>query len=181
MTELINSMKLIKMYAWEKPFNKDVHGNFTSYHFRYVIHRNRITVLTSLQCSVEIRKQEKRYLFMSAILNSISTAVIPVTPTLASVATIASYRAAGNDISAATVASLISWTLCKIIITLVSEEIELMKYFQAFSVVGTLNFLRVIVSFVPYATRTLGESKVSFARMKVRDNVHLKYLKSNRM
>ncbi|XP_048775785.2 ATP-binding cassette sub-family C member 5-like [Ostrea edulis] len=111
MTELINSMKLIKMYAWEKPFNKDVH---------------------------EIRKQEKRYLFMSAILNSISTAVIPVTPTLASVATIASYRAAGNDISAAT----------------------------AFSVVGTLNFLRVIVSFVPYATRTLGESKVSFARMK---------------
>jgi hypothetical protein len=49
-----------------------------------------------------------------------------------------------------------------------------MKYFQAFAVVGTLNFLRVIVSFVPFATRTLGECKVSFARMKVRHDVSLK-------
>ncbi|XP_061163776.1 ATP-binding cassette sub-family C member 5-like [Saccostrea echinata] len=111
MTELINSMKLIKMYAWEKPFKAAIQ---------------------------EIRKREKKYLFLSSILNSISTAVIPVTPTLASVATIASYRAAGNELSAST----------------------------AFSVVGTLSFLRVIVAFIPFATRTLGESKVSFARMK---------------
>lgn len=111
MTELINSMKLIKMYAWEKPFKSAIQ---------------------------DIRKHEKKYLFLSSILNSISTAIIPVTPTLASVATIASYKAAGNELSAAT----------------------------AFAVIGTLNFLRVIVSFIPFSTRALGESKVSFARMK---------------
>lgn len=33
-------------------------------------------------------------------------AIIPVTPTLASVATIAAYRAAGNELSAATVTNL---------------------------------------------------------------------------
>ncbi|XP_078324316.1 ATP-binding cassette sub-family C member 5-like [Crassostrea virginica] len=111
MSELINSMKLIKMYAWEKPFR------------------------TAIQ---EIRKQEKKYLILSAILNSISMAIIPVTPTLASVATIAAYRAAGNELSAAT----------------------------AFAVIGTLSFLRVIVSFIPVATKAFGEAKVSFARMK---------------
>lgn len=51
----------------------------------------------------EIRKQEKKYLLYAAIMNSISAAVIPVTPTLASVATISTFRAFGNDISASTV------------------------------------------------------------------------------
>ena len=45
-------------------------------------------------------------MILSAILNSISMAIIPVTPTLASVATIAAYRAAGNELSAATVTNL---------------------------------------------------------------------------
>ena len=39
--------------------------------------------------------------------------------------------------------------------------------FQAFAVIGTLSFLRVIVSFIPFATKSFGEAKVSFARMKV--------------
>ncbi|CAC5378781.1 unnamed protein product [Mytilus coruscus] len=37
---------------------------------------------------------------------------------------------------------------------------------DAFAVVGTLNFLRIIVALIPYATRILGEARVSFARLK---------------
>ncbi|KAJ8298100.1 hypothetical protein KUTeg_024631 [Tegillarca granosa] len=59
-------------------------------------------------------------------------------PTLASVATIATYRAVGNELTAST----------------------------AFAVIGTLNFLRVIVAMMPFASRTLGEANVSFQRMK---------------
>ncbi|VDI48339.1 ATP-binding cassette, subfamily C (CFTR/MRP), member 5 [Mytilus galloprovincialis] len=115
MTEVLNSMKLLKMYAWEE--------NHLNTQF---LHKG------------EIRKQEKKYLLYAAIMNSISAAVIPVTPTLASVATISTFRAFGNDISAST----------------------------AFAVVGTLNFLRIIVALIPYATRILGEVRVSFARIK---------------
>ncbi|XP_052077881.1 ATP-binding cassette sub-family C member 5-like [Mytilus californianus] len=111
MTEVLNSMKLLKMYAWEEPFEHTIS---------------------------EIRKQEKKYLLFAAIMNSISAAVIPVTPTLASVATISTFRAFGNDISAS----------------------------NAFAVVGTLNFLRIIVALIPYATRILGEVRVSFDRLK---------------
>ncbi|CAG2238211.1 ABCC5 [Mytilus edulis] len=111
MTEVLNSMKLLKMYAWEEPFEHTIS---------------------------EIRKQEKKYLLYAAIMNSISAAVIPVTPTLASVATISTFRAFGNEISAST----------------------------AFAVVGTLNFLRIIVALIPYATRILGEVRVSFTRLK---------------
>lgn len=50
--------------------------------------------------------------------------------------------------------------------------------FQAFAVIGTLNFLRVIVSFIPFATRALGESKVSFERMKVGKDSRMSVLKT---
>ena len=51
----------------------------------------------------EIRQKEKRYLVLSAILSSIGEAIIPVTPTLASVVTITAYKVNGNDISASKV------------------------------------------------------------------------------
>ncbi|KAK3100459.1 hypothetical protein FSP39_020430 [Pinctada imbricata] len=111
MTEVLNSMKLIKMYAWEKSFQDAIRA---------------------------IRKLERKFLFIASLVNSIMTAVIPVTPTLATVATIAAYKGFGNEIKAST----------------------------AFAVVGTLNFLRIIVAFIPFAIRMIGECRVSFKRME---------------
>ncbi|XP_033742885.1 LOW QUALITY PROTEIN: multidrug resistance-associated protein 5-like [Pecten maximus] len=111
MTEVLNSMKMIKMYGWEESFQSAI---------------------------TAIRKSEVRVLLTAAIINSITNAIIPVTPSIASVATIATYRAFGNELTAST----------------------------AFALVSTLDFLRVIVSFVPFATRTLGESRITFERVK---------------
>ncbi|OWF39710.1 multidrug resistance-associated protein 5-like [Mizuhopecten yessoensis] len=111
MTEVLNSMKMIKMYGWEESFQSAI---------------------------TAIRKSEVRVLRTAAIINSITNAIIPVTPSIASVATIATYRAFGNELTAST----------------------------AFALVSTLDFLRIIVSFVPFATRTLGESRITFERVK---------------
>ncbi|XP_069129777.1 ATP-binding cassette sub-family C member 5-like isoform X2 [Argopecten irradians] len=111
MTEVLNSMKMIKMYGWEESFQSAI---------------------------TAIRKSEVRVLLTAATINSITNAIIPVTPSIASVATIATYRAFGNELTAAT----------------------------AFALVSTLDFLRVIVSFVPFATRTFGESRITFERVK---------------
>jgi len=50
-----------------------------------------------------IRQLEKKYLLAAAIINSITMAIIPATPTIASTVTIASYYAAGNELKASTV------------------------------------------------------------------------------
>ncbi|CAE1178316.1 ABCC5 [Acanthosepion pharaonis] len=76
MSEIVNSIKLIKMYAWEKPFMESV---------------------------MAIRKKEKKLLQPSTTLQSISTGIAPVIPTLSSVITIALFRATGHRISASTV------------------------------------------------------------------------------
>ncbi|XP_060080913.1 ATP-binding cassette sub-family C member 5-like [Ylistrum balloti] len=111
MTEVLNSMKMIKMYGWEDSF---------------------------LSAITAIRKSELRVLLTAAIVNAITNAIIPVTPSIAAVASIATYRAFGNELTAST----------------------------AFALVTTLDFLRAIVSYVPFATRTFGESRVTFERVK---------------
>ena len=40
---------------------------------------------------------------------------------------------------------------------------------QAFAVIGTMNFLRVIVALIPFALRSYGEAKVSYSRMEVNE------------
>ncbi|XP_060065902.1 ATP-binding cassette sub-family C member 5-like [Ylistrum balloti] len=111
MNEVLSSMKLIKMYAWEESFKQSILG---------------------------LRDTEIKPLLHSTILNLICNAIIPVTPSLAAVATISMYVNAGNELTAST----------------------------AFSVVATLNFMRIIVSFVPYAARIFGETRISFERIK---------------
>ncbi|XP_021375735.1 multidrug resistance-associated protein 5-like [Mizuhopecten yessoensis] len=111
MNEVLTSMKLIKMYAWEESFKNSIMG---------------------------IRETETIPLLQSTIANSIINAIIPVTPSLATVATIATYANAGNELTAST----------------------------AFSIVATLSFMRVIVSFVPFAARIFGETRISFERIR---------------
>ena len=55
---------------------------------------------------VDVRKSEQKYLLYSALLDAVVGAIIPVTPTIASVVTITVYTAAGNDLNASTVGIL---------------------------------------------------------------------------
>ncbi|WAR00011.1 MRP1-like protein [Mya arenaria] len=111
MAEIINSIKFIKMYAWEKPFNDAIQV---------------------------VRLYEQTYVLYSALVSAITLAIIPVTPTIASVVTITVYTAAGNDLTAST----------------------------AFAVIGTMNFLRGIVAVLPLSLRAYAEAKVSFNRLE---------------
>ncbi|KAL3879125.1 hypothetical protein ACJMK2_031436 [Sinanodonta woodiana] len=110
MGELLDSIRLIKLYAWEIPFK------------------------TAIKV---IRKSEEKYLMRSGILNNVIASIIPTTPTISTVVTIAAYSAAGNRLTAST----------------------------AFALVGTMNFLKIIVSMVPFALRSYSEAKVSFGRL----------------
>ncbi|XP_060065901.1 ATP-binding cassette sub-family C member 5-like [Ylistrum balloti] len=111
MNEVLSSMKLIKMYAWEESFKKSI---------------------------IDIRNSETKPLLQMSILNLISNAIIPITPSLATVATISAYVNAGNELTAST----------------------------GFSIVATLAFLRIVVAYVPYAGRIFGETMISFERIK---------------
>jgi ATP-binding cassette subfamily C (CFTR/MRP) protein 5 len=61
MNEIIGSMKLIKMYAWEKAFQSRV---------------------------LELRQQERQRLQKAAMLHSVSTAITPTVTILAAIVTL---------------------------------------------------------------------------------------------
>ncbi|XP_069129781.1 ATP-binding cassette sub-family C member 5-like [Argopecten irradians] len=111
MKEVLHNMKMIKMYGWEDSFFEVIKG---------------------------IRNCEVKILMRAAVINSLASAINPVTPSLATVATIATYMAAGNDIAAST----------------------------AFALAATMEYLRVLLTHVPIATRMFGESRVALKRIK---------------
>ncbi|XP_033742886.1 multidrug resistance-associated protein 5-like [Pecten maximus] len=111
MKEVLYNMKMIKMYGWEDSFLAVIKG---------------------------IRNSEVRILMQAAVINSIASAIIPITPSVATISTIAAYMAFGNDISAST----------------------------AFALAATMEYLRVLLTSVPFATRMYGESKIAMRRIK---------------
>ncbi|XP_029639179.1 multidrug resistance-associated protein 9-like [Octopus sinensis] len=111
MNEIINSIKLIKMYSWESAFS---------------------SVITVL------RRAEKKTLKRISVLQGIANGIVPIIPTLTSVTTIAAFRASGNEIDAST----------------------------AFAFIGALNFMRIVLVILPWATRTISEAKVRLKRME---------------
>ncbi|XP_069129780.1 ATP-binding cassette sub-family C member 5-like [Argopecten irradians] len=111
MKEVVYNMKMIKMYGWEDSF---------------------------LDVIKRIRKSEIRILMQASVINSIASAIIPITPSVATIATLAAYMAFGNHISAST----------------------------AFALAATMEYLRVLLTSVPFATRMYGESKVAMKRIQ---------------
>ncbi|XP_076096353.1 ATP-binding cassette sub-family C member 5-like isoform X5 [Mytilus galloprovincialis] len=73
MTELLNCIKLIKMYAWEKPFAKKIS---------------------------EIRKHERGYLERTAFVQSVSQSIAPMVPIVSGIFVITAHVMTGNDITA---------------------------------------------------------------------------------
>ncbi|XP_046652903.1 ATP-binding cassette sub-family C member 5-like [Daphnia pulicaria] len=74
MNELLICMKLIKMYAWEKPFAKSIKN---------------------------IREKEKKYLEATAYVQSASVALTPVVPIIAVIVTFLAHIGFGYDLSPA--------------------------------------------------------------------------------
>nr|QST14989.1 ABCC5 protein [Diaphanosoma celebensis] len=74
MSELLNCVKLIKMYAWEKPFAHTI---------------------------MDMRGKERDLLEKSAYVQSVSVALIPLVPVIAVIATFIAHIATGHDLTPA--------------------------------------------------------------------------------
>ncbi|KAK7462637.1 hypothetical protein BaRGS_00038317, partial [Batillaria attramentaria] len=81
MNELLTCIKLIKMYAWEKPFAKKI---------------------------ADIRLQERGLLEKSAIVQSISTSTAGMVPVIAATLTFVALVSVGNDLTAAQAFSFVA-------------------------------------------------------------------------
>ena len=81
MNELLNCIKLIKMYAWETPFFKKI---------------------------CDIRAEERKILEKSAIVQSISTGTAIMVPVIASTLTFVAMVSAGNNLTAAQAFSFVA-------------------------------------------------------------------------
>uniref|UniRef100_A0A023FM72 Putative multidrug resistance-associated protein/mitoxantrone resistance protein abc superfamily n=1 Tax=Amblyomma cajennense TaxID=34607 RepID=A0A023FM72_AMBCJ len=73
MAEVVNNIRLIKMYAWEDPFSDKVHG---------------------------VRHDERQVLMKGNFLQSLSTTVTPVILIMATVTTLLGYGATGHELLA---------------------------------------------------------------------------------
>jgi len=78
MSELLTCVKLIKMYAWEKPFSRTIAG---------------------------IREKEKKLLERSAYLQSLSFALTPIIPVIAIIVTFLAHVASGYNLTTAEVSN----------------------------------------------------------------------------
>uniref|UniRef100_T1J568 Multidrug resistance-associated protein 5 n=1 Tax=Strigamia maritima TaxID=126957 RepID=T1J568_STRMM len=74
MNEMLNSIKLIKLYAWEKPFTQKIS---------------------------DIRNKERKLLEKSAYVQSVSIAMAPTVPIIAAIVTFLAHVGAGNNLTAA--------------------------------------------------------------------------------
>uniref|UniRef100_A0A452SMH5 ATP binding cassette subfamily C member 11 n=1 Tax=Ursus americanus TaxID=9643 RepID=A0A452SMH5_URSAM len=109
--EVLTCIKLIKMYAWEKPFEKIIK---------------------------DLRRKEKQLLEMSGIIQSLTTAFLFIAPTVAT-------------------------TVMFLIHTCLQRKLTVSV---AFSVVATLIPMRLSVFFVPFAVKSLTNSKSAADRFK---------------
>ncbi|XP_057372866.1 ATP-binding cassette sub-family C member 5-like [Daphnia carinata] len=87
MKELLTCVKLIKMYAWEKPFSKTI---------------------------TDIRKRERFLLEMTAYVQSISVALTPVVPVLAAIVTFLVHTSLGYDLSPAEAFAVIAVMIARV-------------------------------------------------------------------
>ncbi|XP_022093433.1 multidrug resistance-associated protein 5-like [Acanthaster planci] len=113
MNELLTYVKLIKMYAWEVPFSKDI---------------------------AMIRKKERGYLEKAGYLSSMTAAVFPVTPNVATVLTI--------------------------VIVVLTRAIDDLDSAKAFTLVSVFNSLGLVLGPTPWAIRALAEAKIAIDRLR---------------
>lgn len=95
MKELLTCIKLIKMYAWEKPFSNTIFG-------KDLFHKLE-PIFLIINISIDIRRKEQKLQEMGAYVQSASIALTPVVPVVAVIATFLIHIAFGYDLSPAEV------------------------------------------------------------------------------
>lgn len=108
MNELLTCIKLIKMYAWEKPFSKSITGmRFQKSDLglcRQGQGRKITQTLSVFDSPLKaIRAKEKSYLSSTAYVQSASVAITPVVPIIAVIVTFLAHIGFGYDLSPAEV------------------------------------------------------------------------------
>ncbi|XP_060552552.1 ATP-binding cassette sub-family C member 5-like [Ruditapes philippinarum] len=132
MGEIINSMKFIKMYAWEKPFKDTI---------------------------IDVRKTEQKYLLYSALLYAVVSSIIPVTPTIASVITITVYTAAGNTLTASTAFAIIgTMSFLKTIVAIIPQSLR--AYGEAKVSFARLKRLLLMEEYIPPSNEVYDKENV---------------------
>ncbi|XP_065575823.1 ATP-binding cassette sub-family C member 5-like isoform X3 [Artemia franciscana] len=148
MNEVLTSIKLIKMYAWEKIFASNIKG---------------------------VRKEERGLLEKSAYLQSLSLALAPTIPIISVIVTFLCHTAAGFGLTASQSFSthwLFSFRQAinyfeygLLTLAEMGRVTERVKGFSAFTAM-CLGQTRATIAYVQVALDTLATIKVSISRMK---------------
>ncbi|XP_042225839.1 multidrug resistance-associated protein 5-like isoform X2 [Homarus americanus] len=111
MSEVLNSMRLIKMYSWEDSFAQKI---------------------------AAIRKEELKKHRIGALLQAVSSTVIPSISILAAIVTFLGYTLSGNTLKSA----------------------------EAFTIFSVFNAMQFTVGVLPFTVRSVAEAKISLDRIQ---------------
>ncbi|KAB7497030.1 Multidrug resistance-associated protein 5 [Armadillidium nasatum] len=111
MNEILNSLSLIKMYAWEESFAKKI---------------------------AAIRLEEMKRHRMGALLQAVSSTMVPSISILATICTLLGYTLAGLPLKSA----------------------------EAFTIYSVFNAMQFTVGVLPFTIRSIAEAKISLSRIQ---------------
>ncbi|XP_049784173.1 ATP-binding cassette sub-family C member 5-like isoform X2 [Schistocerca cancellata] len=149
MTEILNSIKFIKMYAWEKGFCDSL---------------------------LEIRKAEHQLLEKSAYCQSLSISIAPTVPVISAIVTFLAHLAAGNNLTASQAFSVLTFMRQQINFVLIIlnewsirffDGLIAIKRIQAFPICAVFgNQLKDVLSRLREGSRVIVEGIISLSRIK---------------
>ncbi|XP_049784177.1 ATP-binding cassette sub-family C member 5-like isoform X5 [Schistocerca cancellata] len=132
MTEILNSIKFIKMYAWEKGFCDSL---------------------------LEIRKAEHQLLEKSAYCQSLSISIAPTVPVISAIVTFLAHLAAGNNLTASQAFPLIAVLNGQIRNTFNTLQIGVANIYDAAIAFGRIEKLLVLEDMMSYITRPVDKTQ----------------------
>ncbi|XP_032668813.1 sodium leak channel non-selective protein-like [Odontomachus brunneus] len=149
MSEILESIKLIKMYAWEKYFSQKL---------------------------LAIRKKEERWLHKTAYFQSLSISLTPAIPVISAIITFLTHVASGNGLTAAQAFPMTTLfgNLLRLAFTSLRDTMRYfiaallsLRRFKVFPFVSVLNAqIRTSFMFLQVALVNITTAKITFGRIK---------------
>ncbi|XP_049962503.1 ATP-binding cassette sub-family C member 5-like isoform X2 [Schistocerca serialis cubense] len=132
MTEILNSIKFIKMYAWEKGFCDSL---------------------------LEIRKAEHQLLEKSAYCQSLSISIAPTVPVISAIVTFLAHLAAGNNLTASQAFSVLTFMRQQINFVLIILNEWSIRFFDGLIAIKRIQKLLVLQDMMSYITRPVDKTQ----------------------
>ncbi|XP_046996198.1 ATP-binding cassette sub-family C member 5-like isoform X2 [Schistocerca americana] len=132
MTEILNSIKFIKMYAWEKGFCDSL---------------------------LEIRKAEHQLLEKSAYCQSLSISIAPTVPVISAIVTFLAHLAAGNNLTASQAFSILTFMRQQINFVLIILNEWSIRFFDGLIAIKRIQKLLVLQDMMSYITRPVDKTQ----------------------